>query len=266
MVALLFKPQALVPTPCWRASFVWFAKHKAANQRWPNWPTRFRRFLFPWWLPSHFCRRDLVCVWPSSESELHVSGHDDGADNRLPVCPWFSHAVFVTVGVGKAAEMGILIRDADVLQSASRINTVVFDKTGTLTQGAPSVQQLFAFNHNSSSLLSLLLSAEQQSEHPLAKAIVNYAKTQQATAQTLEQFENLRGKGVRAVVAGQTLHIASVTHLQSLEVDFSQAQEALNTCQYKAWTTVAVALDCQLIGLVAISDPSNPMPPTRLPR
>ncbi|MBE3653202.1 cation transporter [Vibrio navarrensis] len=164
----------------------------------------------------------------------------------------------VTVGVGKAAEMGILIRDADVLQSASRINTVVFDKTGTLTQGAPSVQQLFAFNHDSSSLLSQLLSAEQHSEHPLAKAIVNYAKTQQATAQTLEQFENLRGKGVRAVVAGQTLHIASVTHLQSLKVDFSQAQDALNTCQHNAWTTVAVALDGQLIGLVAIADPVKP--------
>ncbi|MBE4599302.1 cation transporter [Vibrio navarrensis] len=164
----------------------------------------------------------------------------------------------VTVGVGKAAEMGILIRDADVLQSASRINTVVFDKTGTLTQGAPSVQQLFAFNYDASSLLSLLLSAEQHSEHPLAKAIVNYAKRQQATAQTLEQFENLRGKGVRAVVAGQTLHIASVTHLQSLKVDFSQAQDALNTCQHNAWTTVAVALDGQLIGLVAIVDPVKP--------
>ncbi|POB65782.1 Cu+ exporting ATPase, partial [Vibrio vulnificus] len=86
----------------------------------------------------------------------------------------------VTVGVGKAAEMGILIRDADVLQSASKIDTVVFDKTGTLTQGAPKVQALYAFDHDQQHLRSLLLSAEQQSEHPLAKAIVADAQQHKA--------------------------------------------------------------------------------------
>ncbi|MCV6036798.1 HAD-IC family P-type ATPase, partial [Escherichia coli] len=82
----------------------------------------------------------------------------------------------VTVGVGKAAELGILIKDADALQLASKVDTVVFDKTGTLTQGKPSVQQVFTHTTSQEELLALAYAAERQSEHPLAKAVCDYAK------------------------------------------------------------------------------------------
>ncbi|EHI9242481.1 copper-translocating P-type ATPase [Vibrio vulnificus] len=161
----------------------------------------------------------------------------------------------VTVGVGKAAEMGILIRDADVLQSASKIDTVVFDKTGTLTQGAPKVQALYAFDHDQQHLRSLLLSAEQQSEHPLAKAIVADAQQHKAPMLEVSQFENMRGKGVRAVIAGDELLVVSLNHLQAQQFDLSAATVVINECAQNAWTPVAAVLNQRLIGMIAISDP-----------
>ncbi len=161
----------------------------------------------------------------------------------------------VTVGVGKAAEMGILIRDADVLQSASKIDTVVFDKTGTLTQGAPKVQALYAFDYDQQHLRSLLLSAEQQSEHPLAKAIVADALHHKAPELEVNQFENMRGKGVRAVIAGDELLVVSLNHLQAQQFDLSVATEAIDECAQNVWTPVAAVLNQRLIGMIAISDP-----------
>ncbi|EIO3980081.1 cadmium-translocating P-type ATPase [Vibrio vulnificus] len=161
----------------------------------------------------------------------------------------------VTVGVGKAAEMGVLIRDADVLQSASKIDTVVFDKTGTLTQGAPKVQALYAFDYDQQHLRSLLLSAEQQSEHPLAKAIVADALHHKAPELEVNQFENMRGKGVRAVIAGDELLVVSLNHLQAQQFDLSVATEAIDECAQNAWTPVAAVLNQRLIGIIAISDP-----------
>lgn len=161
----------------------------------------------------------------------------------------------VTVGVGKAAEMGILIRDANVLQSASKINTVVFDKTGTLTQGKPSVQQLVAFNTDQQKVLSLAYALELQSEHPLAKAVCLYAKENEITAATIENFFNSRGQGIQADYQGQTVHIGSVGYFQSLDIDLAEAQQTLDESSSNAWTPVAIALDKQLIGLFAIADP-----------
>ncbi|WP_165312058.1 heavy metal translocating P-type ATPase [Vibrio ziniensis] len=161
----------------------------------------------------------------------------------------------VTVGVGKAAEMGILIRDANVLQSASKINTVVFDKTGTLTQGKPSVQQLITFNSNQQQVLALAYALELQSEHPLAKAVCLYAKENQISPAAISNFINLRGQGIQADHQGQAVHIGSIGYFQSLDIDLTEAEQTLETFSTNAWTPVAIALDKQLIGLIAIADP-----------
>ena len=96
------------------------------------------------------------------------------------------------MGVGKAAELGILIKDADALQLASKIDTVVFDKTGTLTQGKPSVQQVFTHTTSQEELLGLAYAAERQSEHPLAKAVCDFANQHDTQEVTLDKFENVR--------------------------------------------------------------------------
>ncbi len=161
----------------------------------------------------------------------------------------------VTVGVGKAAEMGILIRDANVLQSASNINTVVFDKTGTLTQGMPSVQTVVSLDNNEQLLIGLAYALEQHSEHPLAKAVCQYAQQKSAKAANIENFTNIRGKGIRAEYQSRPLHLGSLDYLQSLGIDLSQGHQAINDFAENAWTPVAIALDNKLIGLIAIADP-----------
>ena len=164
----------------------------------------------------------------------------------------------VTVGIGKAAELGILIKDADALQLASKADVVVFDKTGTLTQGKPSVQDVFVHNTSKESLLSLAYAAERQSEHPLAKAICDYAQNQNTPNIQLESFENLRGQGIQATYQSQHLHIGSLQFMQTQAIDLTPMNQVIDDCAHNAWTPVAVALDNQLIGLIAIADPIRP--------
>ncbi|WP_329346691.1 heavy metal translocating P-type ATPase [Vibrio natriegens] len=161
----------------------------------------------------------------------------------------------VTVGVGKAAELGILIKDADALQLASKVDTVVFDKTGTLTQGKPSVQQVFTHSTSQDELLAMAYSAERQSEHPLAKAVCDFAKQQDAREVTLDKFENVRGRGILATYQGKPLLIGSLQFMQAENIDTSNLKQAIEESAKNAWTPVAVALDNELVGLIAIADP-----------
>tara|TARA_Y100001960_G_scaffold333655_1_gene440014 strand:- start:3240 stop:5945 length:2706 start_codon:yes stop_codon:yes gene_type:complete len=161
----------------------------------------------------------------------------------------------VTVGVGKAAELGILIKDANVLQSASKIDTIVFDKTGTLTQGKPKVQHLFATQYDSEWLLSTASSVEIHSEHPLAKAIVNEAKLKNLSFEEVQSFENLRGKGVSARLNGEELYVVSLSFAQQQGWDLSECNSSISLCQSQAWTPIIIALDSQVVGLIAVSDP-----------
>ncbi|UQA52108.1 heavy metal translocating P-type ATPase [Vibrio sp. ED002] len=161
----------------------------------------------------------------------------------------------VTVGVGKAAELGILIKDADALQLASKIDTVVFDKTGTLTQGKPSVQQVFTHATSQEHLLALAYAAERQSEHPLAKAVCDYARKNNTENIELSAFENIRGRGITATYQAQSLLIGSLQFMQNEQIDTSSMKQAIEDCANNAWTPVAVALNNELIGLIAIADP-----------
>ena len=161
----------------------------------------------------------------------------------------------VTVGVGKAAELGILIKDADALQLASKVDTVVFDKTGTLTQGKPSVQKVFTHATSQEDLLALAYAAERQSEHPLAKAVCDYAKQHNAKDVLLDKFENVRGRGILATYQDKPLLIGSLQFMQTENVETSALKPDIDECAKNAWTPVAVALNGELIGLIAIADP-----------
>lgn len=161
----------------------------------------------------------------------------------------------VTVGVGKAAELGIMIKDADALQLASKIDTVVFDKTGTLTQGKPSVQQVFTHATSQEHMLALAYAAERQSEHPLAKAVCDYARKNNTESVELSAFENIRGRGITAAYQAQPLLIGSLQFMQTEQIDTSSMKRAIEDCANNAWTPVAVALNNKLIGLIAIADP-----------
>lgn len=164
----------------------------------------------------------------------------------------------ITVGIGKAAEMGILIRDANVLQTASQIDTVVFDKTGTLTLGKPSIQSLHVLQGDENQLLALAYALEQQSEHPLAKAICDYAKQRNIRPVDISQFTNQRGRGLLADYQNQTVLVGSLAFMQEQGIDLSMAESTLEKFAAQAWTPVAVAYHGMLQGVLAIADPIKP--------
>ncbi|WP_188005737.1 copper-translocating P-type ATPase CopA [Vibrio cholerae] len=164
----------------------------------------------------------------------------------------------ITVGIGKAAEMGILIRDANVLQTASQIDTVVFDKTGTLTLGKPSIQSLHVMQGDENQLLALAYALEQQSEHPLAKAICDYAKQRNIRPVEVSQFTNQRGRGLLADYQNQTVLVGSLAFMQEQGIDLSMAESTLEKFAAQAWTPVAVAYRGMLQGVLAIADPIKP--------
>jgi len=161
----------------------------------------------------------------------------------------------VTVGVGKAAEMGILIRDADVLQSASKINTVVFDKTGTLTEGKPQVQAVtFGENWDQPSLFPLIHAAETQSEHPLAKALCQHTSAYANVNLAQMDFINQRGKGISAQIDDHQVLIGNQSFVQQQGVDTSPLDNMANHYQQQAQTAVYVVVDKQLAAIVAVAD------------
>ncbi|WP_336940641.1 copper-translocating P-type ATPase CopA [Vibrio cholerae] len=164
----------------------------------------------------------------------------------------------ITVGIGKAAEMGILIRDANVLQTASQIDTVVFDKTGTLTLGKPRIQSLHVLQGDENQLLALAYALEQQSEHPLAKAICDYAKQRNILPVDISQFTNQRGRGLLADYQNQTVLVGSLAFMQEQGIDLSMAESTLEKFAAQAWTPVAVAYRGMLQGVLAIADPIKP--------
>ncbi|KJY81709.1 copper-transporting ATPase [Vibrio galatheae] len=161
----------------------------------------------------------------------------------------------VTVGMGKAAEMGILIKDADVLQSASKIDTVVFDKTGTLTKGKPQVQSIYAIDQQQDALLTLAASIEKHSEHPLAKAIVNAALEKERELFEIENFENRRGQGVFAKVQSQRIAIVSLNYAQAQSWALSRVEDEIKRYLDNAWTPIIISADDTILGTIAIADP-----------
>ncbi len=160
--------------------------------------------------------------------------------------------IAVMMGVGKAAQLGILIRNGDALQQAKQLTTVVFDKTGTLTQGAPTVADVEVYAGDKDSLLRMAASIEQHSEHPLAQAII------QATTATLfdaTDFVATAGLGVSATVSAQTIFVGNVAFMQQQHINIEQAQTALQQFSKQAKTPVLVAKADTLLGVIAIADP-----------
>ncbi|WP_418642005.1 heavy metal translocating P-type ATPase [Vibrio chaetopteri] len=158
----------------------------------------------------------------------------------------------ITVGIGKAAQAGILIKDADALQKLSKVNAVVFDKTGTLTLGQPRVQTVHPIGISETELAKWVVPLEKRSEHPLAKAVTDYWSG--ANPLEPEQFENLKGKGVQGIVDGKRIVIASINHIKTLGIDLQALEIPLAQAANQAHTPIVVAIEGQAVALIAIAD------------
>jgi len=162
----------------------------------------------------------------------------------------------IMVGTGKGAELGILIKGGDSLETAHKLDTVVLDKTGTITKGEPSLTDVVVFDgFDESQLLRLIASAEASSEHPLASAIVAGAKDWGIELTRAEKFNAVEGRGVEATVDGRSILLGNERLMQEFRVrDSSRASDALSSLASEGKTPMLAAVDGTLVGIVAVAD------------
>ena len=162
----------------------------------------------------------------------------------------------VMVGVGRGAQHGILIRNAEALEVMNKVNTLVIDKTGTLTEGKPSVSEVFTFgNRSEKDLLQVLYSLNQHSEHPLAKATNAYTQAQGATPLPFTNFEALAGRGVKASYEGKNYFFGNERLMEEIGAPLSEEiQTVVKTAQAAGKTVSLLAIEKEIIGVVTITD------------
>ncbi len=164
--------------------------------------------------------------------------------------------ISIMVGVGRAAEMGILIRNGDALQQVGHLSHVVLDKTGTVTEGKPAVTDIETTEGISEeAALVLAASLEQGSEHPLAAAIVDAAKQRQLKLQAVTQFEAISGQGVKAELEGKRLLFGNAAMMQNSGVDVSGLQARAEAMAAIAKTPMYLAQEDRLLALIVVADP-----------
>ncbi len=162
----------------------------------------------------------------------------------------------VTMGVGRAAQLGVLVKNAEALEKLETVTTVMLDKTGTLTEGRPVMTLLHPLpGHNGRDVLEFAAALEQQSEHPLARAILEAAKERQIKIPKTDQFVAVPGAGVAGAVNGKEVAVGQMALMKIAEVkvpDSLQAQVA--RLQEKGNTIIYVAVDGAVAGIIAIAD------------
>ncbi|HET7189517.1 MAG TPA: heavy metal translocating P-type ATPase [Gemmatimonadaceae bacterium] len=164
----------------------------------------------------------------------------------------------VMVATGKGAELGVLIKGGEALQRAGDLTTVVLDKTGTVTEGKPTVTDLLAApgsSMSSAEVLGLVASMESSSEHPLADAIVRRAKEQGLSVRETTDFQSVTGRGARGVVDGRAVMAGNEMLMREHGIDITPMRSDAERLAADAKSTVYVAVDGKLAGVLAVADP-----------
>ncbi|MCB9772651.1 MAG: heavy metal translocating P-type ATPase [Candidatus Omnitrophica bacterium] len=163
----------------------------------------------------------------------------------------------IMVGVGRGAQAGILIKNAEAIEKSEKITHVLTDKTGTLTEGKPKVTACIPDKGwNEQFLLSVAASIEQSSEHPLARAIIDYAKEKNVKIEFVQDFESVTGGGIKGNLRGQIIILGKQKFIedQKIHLPDNLRKESVQL-QEKAQTVVWVAVDQKIVGIIGISDP-----------
>ncbi len=161
----------------------------------------------------------------------------------------------IVTGTGAAARSGILVKDVETLERAHRVAAVVFDKTGTLTEGQPEVSSIIALNGSESELLALAASAQQGSEHPLARAVLRRAQRENMPVKELTAFRNVPGKGIRAELGSTRVIIGNSDLLESQGIALHSGVQRAGGLMARGETVMWIAADGTLKGLIGVQDP-----------
>jgi P-type Cu+ transporter len=171
----------------------------------------------------------------------------------------------IMVGVGRGAQAGVLIKNAEALERMEKIDTLVVDKTGTLTEGKPRVVAIVAAaGFQEADILRLAASVERASEHPLADAIVRAARERNVDLSEVEEFDAPTGKGATGKVDGKTVVLGNSSFLASLNIETGPLNEQGERLRGDGATVINIAVDGRLAGLFAIADPVKPSTPDAL--
>lgn len=161
----------------------------------------------------------------------------------------------VMVGVGKGAQSGVLIKNAEALEKMNKVNVLITDKTGTITEGKPSVEKVFSSNGQEEDLLQNIASLNQYSEHPLAQAVVDFAKAKNITLLEAKDFEAITGKGVVGTVTNKKVALGNKKLMEEVHATVSDALENQIVAEQKLGKTVSyIAVDGIVVGFVTITD------------
>lgn len=171
----------------------------------------------------------------------------------------------IMVGVGRGAQVGVLIKNAEALERMEKVDTLVVDKTGTLTEGKPKVVSIVpAAGFEEADILRLAASVERSSEHPLADAIVRAANERNLTFTDVEEFDSPTGKGVTGKVEGKTVLLGNANFLKSFGIETKALEPQAEKMRGEGATVINIAIDGRLAGLFAIADPVKQSTPDAL--
>jgi Cu+-exporting ATPase len=161
----------------------------------------------------------------------------------------------VTVGIGRGAELGVLIKNGEALEISNKLTTAVFDKTGTLTKGHPEVTEAIGYGMEESELLRYTASVEKNSSHPLGEAVVRKAKNMGIKLVKSDKFHTFEGKGITARVEGKEVIIGNRALFRDKKVDFNHLEDEIVKMEKEGKTVVLVAVDGETAGIISIADP-----------
>lgn len=162
----------------------------------------------------------------------------------------------IMTATGRGAQAGVLIKDAEALERFAKVDTLIVDKTGTLTEGRPSLTDVIAAGEFSEGdVLSFAAALERGSEHPLAEAIIEGAKSRNVQSETSTDFEAITGKGVKGVVASRNVALGNAALMSDLQVNMTGFAEQADLLRGDGKTAMFVSVNQKLAGIVAVADP-----------
>ena len=171
----------------------------------------------------------------------------------------------IMVGIGRGAQKGVLIRNAEALEHMEKVDTLIVDKTGTLTEGKPKVTAIFRLGPLSEDeILKLAASVERHSEHPLALAVVKSAEERGLVPSDADSFESDAGKGATAIVEGKRVAVGNQLLMTAQTADIQSFRDEAEKLRSTGATAIFVALDGLPVGILAIADPIKPTTPAAL--
>ena len=160
----------------------------------------------------------------------------------------------IMTGTGRGAQMGILIKSAEALETAGRINTVVLDKTGTITEGRPYVTDVIAAGVEEKYFIDAATSIELLSEHPLAHSVIEYGKNNNYTKLDVSNFQSYGGRGVSATVDGDVIYAGNVKLMNDNNIDIAEYRTTIDRLSQQGKTPLFFARNSSIIGIVAVAD------------